>query len=93
MCSSDLTVDDKTRTLTRIWSYTSTDRWATQVGEAVRLPNGNTVQGYGQDGAVREVTSDGTIAWEVSWPEDDQGYRVVGHSSMIPDLYALNQGR
>ena len=91
--AAEYTVDDKTRTLTRIWSYTSTDRWATQVGEAVRLPNGNTVQGYGQDGAVREVTSDGTIAWEVSWPEDDQGYRVVGHSSMIPDLYALNQGR
>jgi hypothetical protein len=72
--------------------HQSTDRWATQAGEALRLPNGNTVFGYGQDGAVREVTPDDEVAFEVAWPKDGSGYRAIGHFSVIDDLYALNQG-
>lgn len=90
--AAEYTVDDATKTLTRVWSYVSTDIWAAQVGEAVRLPNGNTVQGYGQDGAVREVTSDGTVVWQASWVKDRSGARVVGHLSLIEDLYAINRG-
>jgi hypothetical protein len=90
--AAEYEVDDTTKTLTRIWSYVSTDMWATQVGEAVRLPNGNTTQGYGQDGAVREVTPDGTVVWQVTWEKDSSGYRVVGHLSLFDDLYALNVG-
>ncbi len=85
-------VDDRTRTVRRVWEYTSTDRFATQVGEALRLPGGNTVVGYGQDGAVREVTPAGEVAFDAAWPKDVYGYRVVGHASFIPDLYALNAG-
>lgn len=90
--AAEYSVDDATHTLTRAWSYTSTDVWATQMGEALRLPNGNTVQGYGQDGVLREVTPDGDIAFQASWEKDSQGYRVVGHASFLPDLYALNVG-
>lgn len=90
--AAEYEVDDETMTLTRVWSYVSTDMWATQVGEAIRLPNGNTTQGYGQDGGVREVTTDGQIAWQATWEKDDYGYRVVGHCTLIPDLYALNVG-
>lgn len=90
--AAEYEVDDATKTLHRIWSYQSSDLWATQLGEARRLPNGNTILGYGQDGAVREVTSAGEVAWEASWPRDSQGYRVIGHLSLIQDLYALNQG-
>lgn len=89
--AAEYVVDDATKTLTRIWSHTSTDLWATQMGEAYRLPNGNLIQGYGQDGAVREITPDGQTAWEVTWARDDRGYRVVGHVSLIADLYALNK--
>ena len=89
--AAEYTVDDKTQTLTRVWSYVSTDIWAEQVGEARRLPNGNTVQGYGQNGAVREVTTDGDIAWHVSWVTPP-AQRTVGHLSLIQDLYALNVG-
>ena len=85
-------MDDSTRTVTRVWEYVSTDRYATQVGEALRLDSGNTVQGYGQDGAVREVTPEGETVWEAAWAKDAYGYRVVGHASFIPDLYALNRG-
>lgn len=90
--AAEYEVDDATKTLRRIWAYQSDDIWATQVGEAIRLPNDNLIQGYGQDGAVREVTYDGDVVWEVRWEEDNQGDRVVGHTSLIPDLYALNVG-
>jgi hypothetical protein len=90
--AAEYEVDDENRTLTRIWSHTSTDLWATQAGEAYRLPNGNLIQGYGQDGAVREIAPDGRTAWEVGWPKDGSGYRMVGHVSLIADLYALNVG-
>ncbi len=90
--AGEYAVDDATHTLRRVWSYTSTDRFATQLGEANRLPNGNTLQGYGQDGAVREVTTDGAVVWDAAWPKDPSGYRVVGHATLIPDLYALNAG-
>jgi len=89
--AAEYTVDDSTQTLTRVWSYVSKDIWAEQVGEARRLPNGNTVQGYGQNGAVREVTSDGETAWYVSWVSPPS-QRTVGHVSLIQDLYALNVG-
>lgn len=90
--AAEYEVDDASQTLTRVWDYTSEDLWAEQVGEAIRLANGNTIQGYGQNGAVREVSPEGEVAWEVRWEADQQGYRVVGHLSLIPDLYALNAG-
>lgn len=90
--AAEYEVDDTTRTLTRVWAYTSTDRFATQLGEARRLSNGDTLQGYGQDGALREVTPEGDVVWEVAWPSDTSGYRVIGHASVIEDLYALNAG-
>jgi hypothetical protein len=89
--AAEYSVDEKTKTLTRVWSYVSTDIWAEQVGEAIRLPNGNTLQGYGQNGGAREVTTDGDIAWQVMWISPP-AQRTVGHMSLIPDLYALNVG-
>lgn len=90
--AAEYEVDDDTQTLRVVWEYVSEDRFATQVGEALRLPNGNSVQGYGQDGAIREVTPDGEAVWEVDWAKDSYGYRAIGHASFIPDLYALNRG-
>ena len=89
--AAEYSVDDSTQTLTRVWSYVSTDIWAQQMGEAIRLPNGNTMQGYGQNGAAREVTPDGEIAWEVYWVTPP-AQRSVGHLTLIEDLYALNVG-
>ncbi len=90
--ASEYTVDDARKTLTQVWYYESTDLWATQAGEAYFLPGGNLVQGYGQDGAVREVTRGGEVAWTAEFPLDG-GMRLVGHASFIDDLYALNVGQ
>jgi Arylsulfotransferase (ASST) len=91
--ASEYVIDDKTKTITRIGFIRSDDLWATQAGEAYRLPNGNLIQGYGQDGAAREYTADGQVAWQVEWEKDLTGYRAVGHLSLIDDLYALNVGQ
>lgn len=90
--AAEYEVDDASQTLRRVWYYESTDVWATQLGEALRLRNGNTLQGYGQDGAVREVLSDGQEVWFLSWDKDPMGYRAIGHTELIDDLYALNRG-
>jgi hypothetical protein len=78
--------DDATNGLTEAWSYEADDRYAECSGEAVRLANGNTLINYGCGGAVREVTADGAVVWEL----DTGG--LVGHQTLIADLYAVNAG-
>ena len=85
-------LDDKIQTATQVWSYgEEVDNYATYGGEAFRLENGNTMICYGTDGGIREVTMEKKTAWEVEWPLSS-GYRLLGHSTLIDDLYALNQG-
>jgi hypothetical protein len=76
-----------TRTLTQIWSYAATDRYAACSGEAVRLENGNTLLNYGCGRGVREITSEGLVVWDLVMGG------LVGHQELIDDLYALNRGR
>jgi hypothetical protein len=38
------------------------------MGDLQRLPNGNTIIGYSTKGAMREVSSDGTVLQELTWP-------------------------
>jgi len=85
-------VDPTTQTLTNVWTFgETTDHWAEYGGEAWRLPNRNTLIGYGTDGAVLEVTYDGEVAWDVEWPSSPNTH-ALGHMTLIDDLYALNQG-
>lgn len=85
-------IDPDSQTLTEVWSYgEGVDRYATYSGEAHRLPNGNTLINYGTGGALREVTPDGQLAWEVEWDVDPVTH-LTGHTMLIDDLYALNQG-
>jgi hypothetical protein len=82
-------LDDKTETLTEIWSYgEGVEHYATYAGEAIRLANGNTLISYGTGADLREVTHDGEIVWEVQW---DETY-LIGHVSLIGDLYEVNRG-
>jgi hypothetical protein len=90
--SSEYAVDDAAKTITRLNFIRSDDLWATQAGESYELPNGNRIQGYGQDGAAREYTADGDVVWQVEWDKANDGTRAVGHLSLIGDLYALNVG-
>ncbi len=89
--AAEYTVDDAAKTLTRVGYVESTDLWASQAGEAYRVANGNLIQGYGQDAAIREIAPDGATVWQVEWARVF-GYRMIGHTSLIADLYALNAG-
>jgi len=83
-------VDEATQTLTRVWGFGETvDHYADYAGEAWRLPNRNTMIGYGVDGVQLEVTYDGEIAWQVEWPSRPNTH-LIGHMSLVDDLYALN---
>jgi hypothetical protein len=55
------------------------------MGEAHRLPNGNTLHNTGSDSRLREFTPDGTVVWELDWP----GNNEIGRSTPISDLWML----
>ena len=82
-------LDDETQTLTQIWSYgQEVPHYATYAGEAMRLDNGNTLINYGTSGCVREITPEAVSAWNIEWPDT----YLVGHVTLLDDLYALARG-
>jgi hypothetical protein len=78
--------DEANDSLTQIWSYATSDHFAECSGEAVRLANGNTLLNYGCGKAIREVVPEGDVVWEVLTGG------LVGHQTLLADLYALNRG-
>lgn len=78
--------DPSTLALTQVWTYAARDVYADCSGEAVRLSNGNTLLNYGCNKVIREVTPGGERVWEVTTQH------LVGHQTLLTDLYALNRG-
>ena len=79
----------KSETLVEIWSYgEGMSDYAEYAGEAIRLDNGNTLINYGSGGVLREVTAGAEVSWELIWPES----LLLGHNTLLDDLYALNEG-
>lgn len=60
-------VDEENKTARHVWSY-SPGSYSSALGNAQRLPNGNTLVNVGRDYRVVEVTPDGEIAWELRVP-------------------------
>lgn len=84
--------DDATQTMHEVWHYgEEVKHFARYGGEALRLDNGNSLLCYGTDGSVREVTMDGRTSWDLVWP-DVPNTHLMGHNTMLEDLYALNRG-
>ena len=74
-------LDEVDLTATLEWQYrNSPDIYGQAMGYVQRLPNGNTLIGWGYDEggkpAVTEVTPDGSIALEMSMPYDVFSYRA-----------------
>ena len=76
-------VDQPARTVTMVWEYRRTpDVFAATQGSAQRLPNGNTIIGWGsasiaQQLAATEVTPDGRTVFEMSFPQGVVSYRAL----------------
>ncbi len=82
-------LDEQAQVLRQIWSHgEGQDLYAQYQGEAVRLPNGNTLINYGTEGVIHEVTSDGQLSWSLAWDEP----WMLGHTTLVEDLWALNEG-
>jgi len=85
-------LDEVNLTATRVWQYRNTpdiNAWA--MGNAQRLPNGNTVIGWGSAGRATEVKPDGSIALELLFGGGAMSYRAFrfpwhGHPMQVPRL-------
>lgn len=59
-------MDETAKTVTRVWQYPEdTSEYSFIMSNAQRLPNGNTLIGWGDRPKVTEVQSDGTVALEM----------------------------
>jgi hypothetical protein len=78
-------IDEANQTLREIWNFgIGEGLYGGVMGEATRLPNGNTVHNYGGLPRMREVTPDREVVLDIEW--DGGG---IGRTVPIADLYAL----
>ncbi len=86
MRAREYEIDDATRTLREVWSCgDGSGIEAPFMGEAHRLENGNTLLNYGGGGAIREVTRDCEVVWELHWGDRN----MISRSVFLADLYAF----
>jgi hypothetical protein len=90
-------IDRDNEVLMEKWTYREGDEWADAMGEAHRVPtgDGNILANYGSAGIIKEITPDKEIAWKVTFfGLDEHGTMevMVGHCTLLDDLYALLQG-
>ncbi len=80
-------IDDASETLREVWNMdVGAGIYGHQMGEARRLPNGNTWHNFGEVARLREGTPDGAIVWDVRWP----GAGAIGRSMPLTSLYDLS---
>ena len=61
-------VDEDSQTLVELWSFGEDQGvYGSEMGEAWRLPGGNTLHNYGSTARLREVTPDGQVVWDLDW--------------------------
>lgn len=81
-------VDPSSETLELVWSYgEGQGLYAEEIGDARRLPNGNTLLNYGSNPLIREIDGAGQTVWQVAW--DLEGWVWVGRQHLLEDLYAF----
>jgi hypothetical protein len=79
-------LDEEDQILREVWSFgVGLEREANVMGEAHRLPNGNTLHNYGSGARLLEVTPAGEVVWEVMW----EGDYKLGRTTPVEDLYAF----
>jgi hypothetical protein len=78
-------IDPATQTLREVWTFGMGDGiYGFQLGEALRLDGGNTLQNFGRLARLREATPAGEVVWDLHWASDG-----LGHTFPIADTAAL----
>jgi hypothetical protein len=79
-------LDHDTETLRQVWSFGEGQGiYGDELGEAWRLPGGNTLHNMGTAQRLREITPEGDVVWDLSWSRGS----YIGRSEPIEDLYTL----
>jgi hypothetical protein len=69
-------LDEGAKTATLVWQYRNTpDTYSFAMGNAQRLPNGNTLIGWGTGALLTEAQSDGSKAFELALAAPNINYR------------------
>lgn len=77
-------LDAEGEVLDQVWTFGQGDGIdARYAGEAHRLANGNTLHNTGTTPRVREITPDGEVVWDLAFT----GYRLIGRTTWLEDLY------
>jgi hypothetical protein len=102
----EYTLDERAKTVRLVWQYRHTpDVFAIAMGSVERLPNGNTLIGWGSSSpAISEIRPDGSTAFELQFPDSIVSYRafrkswqgragttLVREGLSIPQSYRLEQ--
>lgn len=78
-------LDEENQTLVEVWSAGEGQGiYGSVMGEAHRLPGGNTLHNTGSATRLVEYTPEGAVVWDVDWAAS-----TMGRSTPIEDLYAL----
>ncbi len=80
-------LDDANQTLRQVWSFRGSEAvHGETMGEAWRLPGGNTLHNYGEGQRIREVTPDGAVVWDLDFSGGGLVWEL-GRSTPVEDLY------
>ncbi|HHO51739.1 MAG TPA: hypothetical protein ENK18_12900 [Deltaproteobacteria bacterium] len=88
-------IDVANERLVEIWSFGEGEGVpGKQMGEAHRLPGGNTLHNYGTHAVLREATPEGRVVWDVRWEAIEYAEYLDGHvigrsAPIYTDLYAF----
>ena len=79
-------LDEDSQALVQVWSFGDGEGvYGPEMGEAHRLPNGNTLHNYGSGARVREITPEGVVVWDLTFSSGT----YLGRTTPIDDLYAF----
>jgi hypothetical protein len=79
-------VDEESGSYEQIWEYSDpSDRFVQLLGDARRLPGGNTLVSWSTAGLITEISPEGDLVWQA---EAELGYST-GRVSWFQDLYRL----
>ncbi|MBX2800778.1 MAG: hypothetical protein KTR31_24060 [Myxococcales bacterium] len=82
----EYSLDPSTSTLRQVWSFGRGEGvLGPAMGEAHRLPGGNTLHNHGTHAVLREITPEGDVVWDVRWEDSanaEDGH-LVGRSAPI----------
>ena len=65
----EYTLDEEREMLVEVWNFGLGEGvYGATMGEAHRLPGGNTLHNYGREVRLREATPEGEVVWDIRWP-------------------------